>query len=169
MTLSDLGALGSFLASIAVFITLIYLARQVRQGNMFARYQAREAMREHDLKSLEIQIDHPEITSVFLKEKPTQEELLKLHLFLVTILREREWEWNQYRDGIIDEAVYRTYHEVIALFLCTPRTRLWWETVGRTGINPEFATEVDSLLAGREPTEYWSQVTKFITQAQDTD
>ena len=32
MTINELGSIGSFLAAIAVFITLIYLSRQVKQG-----------------------------------------------------------------------------------------------------------------------------------------
>ena len=29
---------------------------------------------------------------------------MKLHLFLTHIMRQREWEWFQFRDGIIDES-----------------------------------------------------------------
>jgi hypothetical protein len=109
MTISDLGSIGSLLAAIAVFVTLIYLSRQVRQGNLFAKSQARQRMVE-----------------------------------------QAQWEWFQYKDGIIDEGVYRAYHDVIGLHLGIPRTRRWWKTVGRIGFNPVFVAEVDALLAGRE-------------------
>lgn len=162
MTLADLGSIGSFLAAIAVFITLIYIARQVRQANILTRYQARQAMMEKDLESLQAQIDSPEITLPFVREQMSEVDLFRLHLFLTRIMRQREWEWFQYRDGVIDERVFRTFHPVIVVFLGTPRTRYWWETLGRSGLDPEFVREVDALLAKSEPTPYWSGVRQFI-------
>ena len=161
MTMSDLGAFGSFLAAIAVFVTLLYLARQVRQGNVFARYQVRQAMMEQDLSSLKLQIEHVDIPLNFTNENPGREELMRLHLFLTHIMRQREWEWFQFKDGLIDESVYKTYHEVIAIFLATPLTRDWWEAVGRSGMTEEFASDVDSLLSQRQSTDYWERARKF--------
>lgn len=163
MTIADLGALGSFLAAIAVFITLIYLSRQVRQGNILARYQARQNMMEKDLETLNTQISNLDITRAFMKENPTEEELFKLSLFLTIMVRQREWEWFQYNDGVIDEDVYRTYHELIAIMFGTPTTRKWWETVGRMGVDPRFVATVDELLANREFTSYWDNVKDFIS------
>ncbi len=39
---------------------------------------------------------------------------------------------------------------IIALHLGTPRTRHWWNTVGRIGFNPEFVEEVDTFIADRK-------------------
>lgn len=161
MTISDLGALGSFFAAIAVFITLIYLSRQVKQGNLLARYQARQAMMEQDLTDLKIQIENPDIPLIFTNENPSREELMKVHLFLTHLMRQREWEWFQYKDGIIDENVYKTYHEVIAIFLATPITRAWWNGVGRMAMNPDFAKDVDTLLSDRGLTNYWEKAQEF--------
>jgi hypothetical protein len=65
MTISDLGALGSFLASIAVFVTLVYLARQVHQGNTVNRMQSRESMMNQDLVTLQLQLADRDITRSF--------------------------------------------------------------------------------------------------------
>ena len=162
-SLTAWATLAELTAAVAVVISLIYLARQVRQGNILARYQARQSMMEQELSAIRTEIENTDITSSFINENPTEAELLKLHLFLTVILRQREWEWFQYHDGIIDEDVYRTYHEVIAIILGTARTRQWWETVGRSGFNPEFAKEVDTLLANHELTGYWKGVKDFIT------
>ena len=167
LSLTDWAALAEVIASLAVVISLIYLARQVRQGNILSRYQARQNMMEQDLASLRIQMSDPGITSCLLKENPSEEDLFKLHLFLTSIMRQREWEWSQYKDGIIDEDVYQTYHEVIGIFLGTVYTREWWNNVGRSGLNPEFVKEVDGLLGNRELTRYWDGVSKFISRIND--
>ena len=163
LSLTAWTTIAEMIAAVGVVISLIYLARQVRQGNILTRYQARQSMMEKDLSTIHTEIENTDITYSFIKENPTEDELLKLHLFLTLIMRQREWEWFQYNDGIIDEEVYRTYHEVIAIILDTANTRKWWETVGRMGLNPDFVKEVDSLLANRELTGYWKSVKEFIS------
>ena len=50
MTISDLGSTANLLAALGVLVTLIYLSRQVKQGNLLAKSQARQRMVEqaHD-------------------------------------------------------------------------------------------------------------------------
>ena len=163
LSLTAWATIADLVAAIAVVISLVYLARQVRQGNILARYQARQSMMEQDLTSLRTQIENTGLTFSIFNEHTTEEELLKLHLFLTIVMRQREWEWFQYNDGVIDEYVYRSYHEVIAIFLGTPNTRKWWKSLGRMGLNPEFVKEVDSLLAKSELTGYWKGVKEFIS------
>ena len=80
-------------------------------------------------------------------------------------MRQREWEWFQFKDGVIRNDVYKAYHEVIALHLGVPRTRKWWQSVGRVGFNPAFVAEVDSFLAGKALAEdYFSGLRTFATE-----
>jgi hypothetical protein len=167
VTLSDLGTIGSFLTAIATLITLIYLARQVKLANMHARYVARQSMKEHDLTGLELQLADIGITAAFAQETLSPDAALKMHIFLTHIMRQREWEWHQYEDGIIDASVQRTYQEVIKIFLCTPRTRRWWRELGRSGLNPDFVAEVDALLAASGDTPYWESVLRFSKHEQE--
>jgi hypothetical protein len=46
MTLSDIGTFANVLSAIAVIGTLVYLSRQVRQGNLLAKAHARQRMVE---------------------------------------------------------------------------------------------------------------------------
>ena len=140
---------------LAVVGTLIYLAAQVRQGNVFAKLQARQRMIEQQDGELYAQMNDPSITYASVKKGPlTGEEQARLSLFLIAFLRQREWEWFQYKEGIIDEASYQTYHEVIAIHLGTPRARKWWKAIGRHAFNVEFVEQVDQLLAKTEPSTY---------------
>ena len=163
MTLGDLGAVGSFLASIAVFVTLVYLARQVHQGNVFARMQSRESMMNQDLLTLKLQLADPDISKSFYKEDLSEDDLLKQQIFLTLFLRQREWEWLLYKDGVFPEDIYRTYLEVIPLFLGSERTLRWWNSIGKTAIDPEFAAEIDTLLENRPHTDYWRRTQAFVS------
>jgi len=161
MTINDLGALGSFLAAIAVFVTLVYLSKQVKQGNILAKLQVQQSMMEHDIAGLNKLASDPELLKAFRSNNPSKEELINLHYFLTLSMRQREWEWLQYKDGVIEEKVYKTYHEVISIHLGTQKTREWWFSIGRLGIDPEFVDVVDLLLSQKELTTYFDLLDKF--------
>jgi hypothetical protein len=162
MTLNDISSIANLLAAIGVLITLIYLSRQVRQGNMLAKYQARQRMVEQAQEELYHWADHPSLRDSFVKREPlTAREQEEVHYFLLAAMRQREWEWFQFKDGVIRQDVYEAYHEVIALHLGIPRTRLWWQTVGRIGFNAAFVAEVDKLLAARPTTNYFDEIRRF--------
>jgi hypothetical protein len=148
-------------------ITLIYLARQVRQGNLLAKYQARQRMVEQAQEELYHWATHPALRASFVKKEllsPTEQE--EVHYFLLAAMRQREWEWFQFKDGVIKKEVYEAYHEVIALHLGTPRTRTWWQTVGRIGFNAAFVAEVDGFLAKKPTTTYFEAIRNFDSPAE---
>lgn len=102
-----------------------------------------------------LQVSDPSITHASIKEgRLTGDEQAKLALFLIAFLREREWEWFQYKDGIIDEIAYKAYHDVIPIHLGTLRSRKWWEKVGHSAFDPDFVKEVDKLLADAGLSDY---------------
>lgn len=148
-------AVAQIVGVIVVVITLIYLAAQVRQGNLFARAQVRQRMIEQADAELYAQMADPSITYSNVRDGPlSEEEQAKLSLFLIAFMRQREWEWFQFQDGVIDEDVYRAYHDVIAIHLGTPRGRKWWGALGKFAFNSTFVAEVDRLLAQRDGSTY---------------
>jgi hypothetical protein len=161
MTLTELGALGEFVAAIAVLITLVYLALQVRQGNVHARSQTRQRMVEQAERELYRVIEDPVILKCFLKEDPlTEEEKIKIVFWLLASLRQREYEWFQYRDGNIDREVWETYQRLLLTHLTTPRTREWWGKFLSTSMDPGFIAEVNQLLENNPPTDFIEQFKK---------
>ena len=159
MNWEAISAVAQILGVIVVVVTLIYLAEQVRQGNLLARSQARQRMVEHAQDELYSQMADPSITHANVKDGPlTEEEQARLSFFLTAFMRQREWEWFQYHDGVIDEDVYKAYHDVIAIHLGTPRARKWWKVLGRFAFNPDFVTDVDELLVKTEGNTYLRDV-----------
>lgn len=163
MTLSDVASIANVIAAIAVVVSLIYLSRQVRQANLLARSQVRQRMVEQTHEELYVLMNDPELRESFRRgARLSAETQSKLAFFLAAAMRQREWEWFQFKDGVIDQDVYCSYHEVIAFHLGAPRTRSWWATVGRLGFNPEFVTDVDTLLANRPLTDdYYERIRVF--------
>ena len=169
MNISDLGSIANLLAAFGVIVTLIYLSRQVKQGNLLARAQARQRMVEQAHEELYRWGNDPRLRGCFVKKTElSEEEQETVHYFLLAAMRQREWEWFQYKDGVINKEVYAAYHGVIGLHLGIAKTRRWWKTVGRIGFNPSFVAEVDSLLASRPLTNYFEEIRAFDCERMDS-
>ena len=166
MTLNDISSIANLLAALGVLITLIYLARQVRQGNLLAKFQVRQHMAQQAQAELYQWGRDPSLRNSFVTQDAlSPSELEVMHYFLLAAMRQREWEWFQYRDGVIKKDVYEAYHGVIALHLGIGRTRRWWRTAGRVGFNAKFVAVVDAFLATQPITTYFEQIRLFDAPA----
>ena len=161
MTIELIATIAELLAAIGVLASLFYLARQVRQGNKLVRAQVRQRMGEQATGELYVWMNDPDLRACFTTATLTPEQQGKLHFFLLSAMRQREWEWFHLRDGIIREDVQGTYMEVIGLHLGTERTRRWWRTVGRIGFDPEFVGMVDAFLKDRPTITYFADILEF--------
>jgi hypothetical protein len=161
MNWDAIGAIAEIGGATGVIVTLVYLSGQIRQANRNARAQARQWMVEQANSELHQLMNDPNLSALFDKESVTEEESVKLNFFLAATMRQREWEWFQYRDGIIGRDVYEAYHGVIGIHLGTARTRRWWNGVGKTAFNPDFAGAVDDLLRGAELTTYFGDIKHY--------
>src|SRR6185436_12727168 len=114
MTISDLAVIGDLLSSAAVVATLVFLTLQVKQANRLARSQARQRMAEQAQAELYQWMENPDLRDAYLPGAKLSDEMQgKLHFFLLAAMRQREWEWFQFKDGVIRNDVYKAYHEVI--------------------------------------------------------
>jgi hypothetical protein len=159
MNWDAISAIADILGTVVVGITLVYLGAQVRQGNILAKSQARQVMIEEQHTELWAAIGDPSVTMSNIQEGPlTEEEQVRLAYFFIAFLRQREWEWYQFQDGVISKDVYQTYHEVIPIHIGTPRGRKWWATLGKYAFNPQFVAEVDRVLANAPQVSYLHQM-----------
>ena len=157
MTLESAALLAEILAAVGVIISLIYLAAQVRQSNVVARTQARQSWIQLAQNELFKFVDHPAVFDAFSSESPSREDKVRVIYWVLASLRQREFEWFQHKDGVIDDDHFRAYSAVITVILGTPRTRKLWTKV-RYQFDPGFATYVDDLVAAAPLSEYFKSV-----------
>ena len=127
MNWDAISAVSDSIASIAVVVSLIYLARQIRHSNKLSHSQTRTDLRHQAGAELQSLIDYPEIWLLYWKEKLTAEEQSRLHSFLIRALRFREFIWRQHKLGLLDKETFETYIVVVAQQLSTERNRFWWD------------------------------------------
>jgi hypothetical protein len=73
-------------------------------------------------------------------------------------LRNREFEYFQYTNGILDEQTWLAYRHVILINHSTGLGRMWWDKIGRGIVDPAFAKLVDELLVDAEPDDTYKRM-----------
>ena len=165
MNWEAIGAIGEVAGAIGVIVTLIYLAAQIRQSNNLSRSASRQALVANDVTSLTANI---RIADVFAKlvsaEELTAQDQLRLSFMFSIDLRNREFEYFQYTNGLLDEKVWLAYRQVILVNHSTSFGRIWWEEIGRGLVDPGFAKLVDDLLVDAQPDETYKKMATWANK-----
>jgi hypothetical protein len=143
----ELASWAQVVASIAVLATLVYLSIQTKQTNIMMQAETRQNLLENDVRSL---LDFKDASGLMQKlrrsEQLTYEDQFRFSITWLVDMRNREFEYFQYKAGILDEETWQSYRTVILFSLGTKRYRKWWETIGRPAYSPGFAKMVDDLI-----------------------
>ena len=145
---SKWSAIAEIISSIAILVTLIYLSIQTHQNTVATQANTRQTMITTDLNVLNAGLDHPSIGTAMTTEKElSAKEANQLTTWLIMLLRTREYQWFQYKNGLLDKQTWEAYLTGIKNNLSHPRTRDWWNQVGYDLFDHEFADEVNKYLA----------------------
>ena len=68
MNIQDIGAIGEVVGAIAVVVTLIYLATQIRQNNQLLRSGSRQALVTNDVTSLAANLQNSDVFAKFVSD-----------------------------------------------------------------------------------------------------
>ena len=140
-------AVSELIGTLAVVISLIYLAAQVRQSNLNSQEQTRQRMMELANSHLSLVINNSEISEAFIESEISKTDSIKLSAWLTALFRAREFEWFCYKNGTIDEDMFKTYSGVIPYILGTERARKWWNIHSSINeFNPDFCTYVNEMM-----------------------
>ena len=162
MNWSKASAIAEILSSIAIVITIGYLALEIEQNAEATRAEVRQEMLASDQQFLELFIVNPQLALMWYRENLTEEEKTSLGYLLITHLRMRENNWLQYRSGVLDEASWRSYRRSLIPVLSAPQTRKWWKGFGVERIfDSGFIAEVNELIADQPISERAPNVSAF--------
>ena len=152
---SRLSSIAELVSSVAVVITLIYLAVQTSQNTAATQAAARQASLDNELWYLQMQIENP-----FLLRNPilpyedaalTEQQIKQEHDMFIALFRMRENLYFQYRSGVLDEDSWNSYFSVFVGFLNQgSNMRRSWESVS-LGLNPDFVSYVEEAISSGPP------------------
>ncbi len=159
MTLEDLGNLGELVAGIGVVVSLIYLARQIRQNTSHlsqntqtVRLAALEASLESGNRVRELLIVNPELSDLYIKGLEgysllDRSERLRFGMLLKNLFGALQAAYSRNEVLGLDPAAFGT--KDLDSMLSHAGIREWWDR--RQGdVGPEFREIVNERLALRD-------------------
>jgi len=145
---SKWSAIAEIISSIAILVTLIYLSIQTHQNLLATQASTRQTMITTDLETLKAGMDYSStLNKMQNNEELSEDDRGKIEDWLIMLVRTREYQWFQYKNGLLDKQAWEAYLTGITINLSYPRTRAWWKLVAYQYFDHEFADEVNKYMA----------------------
>jgi hypothetical protein len=150
MNWEAIGAVGEIVGALAVFLTLIYLAMQIRQNTLSVRAAAVDASISHVSNIRESIFASADITDIYveggkdpfsLEEKPLVRYRLLIHNILLAISNIHE----QSKLTGLSQSSWESQEPIIERIVSTPGGAWFWENY-RHEFEESFRQEVDDIL-----------------------
>ncbi len=149
----------TLIANVAVVGGILFLAIELRQNNELLRSESRQALVANDLTSLTANLENADVFAKLVSEvELSSEEQLRVSFMYALDLRNREFEYFQYINGLLDEETWLAYRHVILINHSTVLGRKWWDEIGRGIVDPEFARLVEGLLVDAQPDDTYERM-----------
>ena len=157
LSLSDLASIGSFVSGIAVVVSLIYLALQVRHAHKAQRalmHQARtERVINAALTSMQTEIADT-VTKIVNNDELSPREMLQSYYYMriqVAVVEDALW---QHDAGFLDQESLDTAVLNLQRVMLFPAVRAAW-SMQRPQLAPVVRDRIDKLVAGSLTAETW--------------
>ncbi len=148
MTLADLASIGNFVSGIAVMISLIYLAVQVRYS-IRAQRAAMHQARVERVTAVSVEFAKPEIAGVLAKAATpspdfSSSEVMQLFYYVRTqVVATDDAIW-QHEAGFLDDASLQTTLLTMKRILANPVLRAVWQLV-KIQLDPDLRLRFEAL------------------------
>jgi hypothetical protein len=154
---SKWSSISEIVSSVAIIITLVYLAIQTQQSTDAINSQSRQSLFESAQFEQSIWIQYPELTALIIDSsiEMTIEQKVQLDAMMLLALSRREFAFQQYQAGVLDEEIWTNEQEIVSLLLGTERTRSWWNSIGQFGWGQEFVDVVQAIVQDQPLHAYW--------------
>jgi hypothetical protein len=139
MTLQDLGSIGEFVGAVAVVVSLIYLAVQIRQNTHQLEHNAEVLRANAELDSARLSTDwnaqvagDAELTEIWgagLNDpsKLDATSVARMGMLLGSLFYRLEGLYRLHRRGFLPEESWLPWEQLMRNVLSTPLARAWWE------------------------------------------
>ena len=152
----------TLIANIAVVGGIVFLAIEISQNNELLRSESRQTLVANDVTSLIANIENADVFAKLVSAgELSAEDQIRLSFMYTLDLRNREFEYFQYTNGLLDEETWLAYRHVILINHSTGLGRTWWDEIGRGIIDPEFAELVDKLLVNAPPDDTYKRMANW--------
>ena len=125
MNWEAVSAIGEIVGALAVFVTLIYLAIQIRQNTITVQAAANQGTTDRETNAIIQMINNPDILISITKQELTVGEIEKLYSFLSLIRRNHEHNWGAIQIGTIELLTLERYEGSLQTIFSFEGTQNW--------------------------------------------
>ncbi len=155
MTLSELGGIGEFVGALAVLVSLVYLATEIRRNTMATRLATLQSALGTFQQVLDAPARDAELSRIIRvgmidSSQLTEDESTRLVYWLSSALRQAENTFVQHQAGMLDDKSWAARaHQLRNLFSSPTVLKLWASE--SEGYHEDFRDWVDSLPKDQAP------------------
>jgi hypothetical protein len=174
MSLGNLAAIAEMVSAVAVVVTLIYLAIQIKHSKesldantKAIRGQAISDITRNVHDQMHMFIQGHDVVAAF-QRFATEDSLGSKDAFLIdsvlsAVFVARQNEFFQWKQGLLDEQVFRSLHHIMLTVLGSPNGQHWWDNEGRQMLTKEFTDFVDDLCSNgsSESFQSWKRAVRL--------
>lgn len=153
MPIDQLANFAEVFGGIAVVISLIYLAFQVRANTREQRHRARYDQFEIQNSVFNNIVENPEATRIFMKAADDYQALddverIRFGIMMVKTFHAFDLIMQMNREGSIEHDTYKSFEQFVLGTLSVPGTRWWWNNMDfAQRVVPRVRAHFDKLLA----------------------
>jgi hypothetical protein len=171
VTLEDLGNLGDFLGGIAVIVTLIYLAVQIRQNTKLLRKSAEQMIRSDSTAVVSLAAQSPENAALYHRglgdpDGLSPEERTHFYLLMAVNFYHFQQGYSSHQSGMQSDDTWKSQLQALQFYASRPGVRAWWRHQGNRLIAQEtdFWRLVDSEVRKNEESSARQEVAAEVAE-----
>ncbi len=147
MSIQDWAAIGEIVGAIAVVVTLIYLAAQIRVSNRETRAVTTQSALNNEMDMIAVMVENAATWDKVITGVPLEagEETRKGILLYNLLMAETESRYLQYKAGYLEPAAWEQRIPSIRMTIRNPMHQIWRPTPGANAHSLDFLRMLDEL------------------------
>jgi hypothetical protein len=150
MNWEAVGAIAEMVGGIAVLITLVYLAVQLRHANRMQRQTLLTNQTAHWVANCQTLGANPELNRAWHKalrgDDMTQDERWQWSIVLYGVILDFEEMYYLHKEGYEYEFRWRSIQRALGIYLSVPAGERWWDTAKHLYFDPELVDYIDTSV-----------------------
>ncbi len=158
LDINTLAAWGEFIGGIAVVVSLIYLASQIRQNSRLLRSSTSAVTMEANNAISRLIAEDPEAARVFWagladRSSLSDSDRQRFDPMVSMVLGALDQEFDFFQDRMMSERIWRKRKRSTIWMMQQHGMQQWWSDWSRALYEPEFCDFVDGLIREGEAAE----------------
>ena len=160
MNWDAIGAIGEIIGALAVVISLLYLATQIRQNSRIVKGTAVHGITQTIQAELKWSSDIAQtiITAIEHPDSLSKVEAFQLGEWTAAAMMARQNEYIQYTQNLIDADNWHGSRGILTNMMSIPWMADWWSHYDKSVFIEDFIRLVEEVLSEKKPYDYKSYV-----------